>query len=120
MSILPWVVFLWLMAIGVVGMATSRNYLHLIACLSVCQSSTYVLLLSIGFKWEAKAPIFHDHPPGTPVVDEVMQALVLTDVVVGAAVTALLLAMAIQVSKRRKTLDPQRLAPMHPPADRRS
>ena len=114
MSILPWVVFLWLMTIGVIGMATSRNFLHLIACLSVCQSSTYVLLLSIGFRWGAKAPIFHDHPPGTPVVDSVMQALVLTDVVVGAAVTALLLAMAIQVSKRRSTLDPQRLAPMQP------
>jgi len=111
-NLLPWTVAAWLLAIGLFGMTTSRNYLHLIGCLSVCQSSTYVLLLSIGFRWGAKAPIFQDRPPGTQVVDPVMQALVLTDIVVGAAVTALLLAMAIQVAKRRGTVDPQRLAPM--------
>jgi multicomponent Na+:H+ antiporter subunit C len=43
-----------------------------------------------------------------------MQALVLTDIVIGAAVTALLLAIAIQVQKRRGTLDPQRLRPLRP------
>ncbi len=44
-----------------------------------------------------------------------MQALVLTDIVVGAAVTALLLVIALQVHKRRGTLDPQALRPMRPP-----
>ena len=39
-----------------------------------------------------------------------VQALALTDVVVEAAVTALLLAFAIQAYKRFGTLDPQELA----------
>ena len=39
----------------------------------------------------------------------VVQALALTDVVVEAAVTALLLALAIQAHKRFGTLDPQEL-----------
>ena len=38
-----------------------------------------------------------------------MQALALTDVVVGAAVTALLLALVVQVHKRAGTLDPDKL-----------
>lgn len=114
-SALPWAVCAWLFAIGLYGAATSRNYLHLIGCLSVCQSSTYVLLLAIGYRTGGAAPVFHDHPPGTPVVDPVMQALALTDIVVGAAVTALLLAMTIQVFKRRGCIDPQRLRPMQPP-----
>jgi multicomponent Na+:H+ antiporter subunit C len=38
-----------------------------------------------------------------------MQALALTDVVVGAAVTALLLALVVQVHKRAGTLDPDEL-----------
>ncbi|MBE7218343.1 MAG: NADH-quinone oxidoreductase subunit K [Caulobacteraceae bacterium] len=114
MSVLPWIVAAWLFAIGLYGMATSRNYLHLVGCLSVCQSSTYVLLLGIGYRWGQGPPIFYDHPPGTPAVDPVVQALVLTDVVVGATVTALLLAMAVQVHKRRGTLDPQGLRPMRP------
>jgi multicomponent Na+:H+ antiporter subunit C len=115
MAVLPWLVAAWLLGIGIYGMATSRNYIHLIGCLSVCQSGTYVLLLGIGFRWGAGAPVFFDHPPGTPAVDPVMQALVLTDIVVGAAVTALLLVIALQVHKQRGTIDPQQLRPMRPP-----
>ncbi|WP_253188868.1 sodium:proton antiporter [Roseomonas mucosa] len=85
MTLLPWLVSVWLFAIGLYGILTSRHYVHLIACLSVTQSGTYVLLLAAGFRWQAGPPVFHDHPPGTPAVDPVVQALVLTDIVVGAA-----------------------------------
>ncbi len=112
MTILPWAVTGFLFFIGVYGIITSRNYVHLIGCLSVVQSSTYVLLLAVGFRWHAGAPIFYDHPPGTPAVDPVVQALVLTDIVVGATVSALLLAIALQLHKRRNTLDPEELRPI--------
>jgi multicomponent Na+:H+ antiporter subunit C len=71
-----------------------------------------VLLLSIGYRWGAVVPVFYDHPVGTPAVDPVVQALVLTDIVVGATVTALLLAMAIQVDRKYRELDPQKLRPL--------
>ncbi len=112
MTLLPWFIVGWLFFIGLYGVVTSRNYLHLIGCLSVIQSSTYVLLLSVGFRWGAGPPIFYSHPPGTPAVDPVVQALVLTDIVVGATVTALLLALALQVHKRTQTMDPEALRPM--------
>ncbi|MFC0410140.1 sodium:proton antiporter [Roseomonas elaeocarpi] len=112
MSVIPWLAAAWLFAIGLYGIVTSRHYIHLIACLSVAQSGTYVLLLAIGFRWNAGPPVFFDHPPGTPAVDPVVQALVLTDIVVGAAVTALLLTLALQVHKRKGTLDPEALRPM--------
>ena len=112
MSVLAYGVAAWLFAIGLYGIATSRNDIHLVGCLSVCQSATYVLLLAVGYRWNLAAPIFYDHPPGTPAVDPVVQALVLTDIVVGATLSALLLVMAIQVHKRRGTLDPERLRPM--------
>ena len=112
MTLLPCVVTVWLFGIGIYGVITSRHYLHLIGCLSVVQSSTYVLLLSVGYRWGAGPPIFYDHPPGTPAVDPVVQALVLTDIVVGATVTALLLALALQVHKRRGTVDPEQLRPL--------
>jgi multicomponent Na+:H+ antiporter subunit C len=111
-SLLPWFVAAWLLGIGLYAIVTSRNFVHLVGCLSVVQSSTYVLLLAIGFRRNAIAPIFYTHPPGTPAVDPVLQALVLTDVVVGATVTALLLALVLQVHKRRGTLDPEDLRPM--------
>ncbi len=112
MSVLPWLVAAWLFGVGLYGIASSRSFIHLIGCLSVCQSSTYVLLLAIGYRWGAVAPVFYDHPPGTPAVDPVVQALVLTDIVVGATVTALLLAMALQVDRKYRELDPQKLRPL--------
>jgi multicomponent Na+:H+ antiporter subunit C len=45
-------------------------------------------------------------------VDPVVQALTLTDVVVGTTVTAMLLAIAVQVHKRYGTLDPEELRSM--------
>jgi multicomponent Na+:H+ antiporter subunit C len=111
MNVLPWFVAAWLFGAGIFGIVTSRNFIHLIGCLSVCQSATYVLILSVGYRWKAGPPIFYDHPPGTPAVDPVVQALVLTDIVVGASVTALLLAMVMRVQGKRGTLDPHELAP---------
>jgi multicomponent Na+:H+ antiporter subunit C len=102
----------WLFAIGVYGIITSRHFVHLIGCLTVVQSATYVLLLSVGYKTDAGAPIFADHPVGSPAVDPVVQALSLVDVVVEATVVALLLALAVDAAKRFGTLDPQELRAM--------
>jgi multisubunit Na+/H+ antiporter MnhC subunit len=40
MTLLPWLVCLWLFGIGIYGMITSRNAVHLIGCLSVVQAGT--------------------------------------------------------------------------------
>ena len=109
MHIFPFVVVVWILAVGLYGVVTSRHLIHLTMCLIVVQSSTYVLLLAVGYRTGAVAPYFFDVPVHTPAVDPVVQALALTDVVVEAAVTALLLAFAIQAHKRFGTLDPQQL-----------
>ena len=112
MSFLPYVVSVWICLGGLYGIVTSRNLLHTIVCLSVVQSSTYVLLLAIGYRKDAVAPIFIDIPRDTPAGDPVVQALTLTDIVVGGAVTALLLAIAVQIHKHLDTLDPDELDPL--------
>jgi len=110
-SFLPYAVVAYVAAIGLYGVVTSRNLVHLVICLSVMQSSSYLLLLSIGSQKDASAPIFADVPLGTRAVDPVVQALTLTDVVVGTTVTALLLALAVQAHKRYGTADPSELRP---------
>ena len=112
MNGIAYLVVIWLFLVGLYGITTSRNLIHLVICLSVVQSATYVLLLSVGYRRGAGPPIFYDVPPGTPAVDPVVQALVLTDIVVGATVTALLLALAVQIHKRKRSLDPERLRSM--------
>jgi multicomponent Na+:H+ antiporter subunit C len=109
MSLLAYLVAVWLFLIGIWGVVSSRHLVHLVMCLAVTQSSTYVLLLGIGYRNGGTAPIFGDIPQSTPVVDPVVQALTLTDVVVSATVSALLLALAVQAHKRYGSVDPDDL-----------
>jgi len=109
MSIFPYLIAAWLFLVGLYGVISSRNFAHIAMCLAVVQSSTYVLLLTIGYKFGGVAPIFADVPVGTPAVDPVVQALMLTDVVVEATVVALLLSLAVQIQKAAGTVDPDKL-----------
>jgi len=108
-SVYPYLVAAWLLGVGLYGVITSRNYVHLIVCLTVMQASTYILLLAVGYVNGGSAPIFADIPTTSLVVDPVVQALTLTDVVVEATVVALLLALVIQANKRFGTTNPDRL-----------
>jgi multicomponent Na+:H+ antiporter subunit C len=101
----------WLLLAGSFGIARSRNLIHAIVCLSVAQAGTYVLLLSVGFQKAATPPVFGSpaSKPSLSVTDPVIQAMTLTDIVVSATVTALLLALTIQIHKRHGTVDPDEL-----------
>ncbi len=112
MSYLPYLVAAWLFFVGLYGVVSSRNLIHLVVCLSVMQSSTYVLLLAVGYVDKGTAPIFKDVPVGTKAVDPVVQALTLTDVVVSVTVAALLLALSMDAHERAGTVDPDELHAM--------
>jgi multicomponent Na+:H+ antiporter subunit C len=109
MNMLPYAVAAWLFVIGLYGVVSSRNLIHLCVCLSVLQSSTYVLLISIGYRAGARAPILTGIPKNSPIVDPVVQALVLTDVVVEVTVLALLLALSVRAGILFGTMDPDEL-----------
>lgn len=111
MSIYGYLVAAWLMLIGMLGIVRSRDLIHTVVCLAVAQAGTYVLLLSVGFQYKAGPPVFGSpaEKPTLAVTDPVVQAMALTDIVVSATVTALLLAIVIQVHKRHGTVDPDEL-----------
>ena len=100
----------WICVVGLYGIVTSRNLIHLALCLTVTQSSTYVLLLAVGYVHGGGAPIFKGVKLGTTAVDPVVQALTLTDIVVSVTVIALILALALDVAPRLGTIDPDELA----------
>jgi multicomponent Na+:H+ antiporter subunit C len=110
MQVFPFIVAAWIVVVGLYGLVTSRDLIHQIVCLIVVQSSTYVLLLGVGYVTGGVAPYFSDISQHAKAVDPVVQALALTDIVVEAAVTALLLSFAVQAHKRFATLDPHDLA----------
>ena len=65
MQIFPFIVVAWILAVGLYGIVTSRHLVHLIICLIVVQSSTYVLLLGVGYK-PARWPRTSSTSRGTP------------------------------------------------------
>jgi multicomponent Na+:H+ antiporter subunit C len=109
MSVAPYVLAVWLLLVGLFGIVNSKNLIHLALCVTVAQSGTYVLLLAIGYRTHATAPIFSDVPRTRRAVDPVVQALTLTDIVVGFTVAALLVALALKAHEHTGTLDPGRL-----------
>ena len=62
---LPYLVAAWLLLVGLYGIVSSHNLIHMVVCLSIVQSSTYVLLLSIGYRSGRRrrsSPIFPSAP----------------------------------------------------------
>jgi multicomponent Na+:H+ antiporter subunit C len=105
-SFLPYAAAAWLFVVGLWGVVSSTNLVRTVLSLTVVQSSTYLVLLGVGYRAGAKAPIVADIPTSSRLVDPVVQVLVLTDVVIEATVTALLLALIVQAHKRFGSLDP--------------
>ena len=109
MSFLPFAVAAWLFVVGLYGIVTSQNLVRTIISLAVVQTSTYVLLVGVGYVHGGKAPIYADITQVSKAVDPVVQVLVLVDIVVEATVTALLLALAVQAHKRFGSVNPHDL-----------
>jgi multicomponent Na+:H+ antiporter subunit C len=106
MSFFPFAVAAWLFVIGLWGIVTSRNLVRSVLCLTVVQSSTYLALIGVGYRSAGKAPIVADIPVVEKLVDPTVQVLVLTDIVIEATITALLLALVVQGHKRFGSVDP--------------
>jgi multicomponent Na+:H+ antiporter subunit C len=113
MNALPYLVAGWICLVGLYGIVTSRNLIHLALCLTVTQSSTYVLLLTVGYVKGGGPPIFKDVKLGTTAADPVVQSLTLTDIVVSVTVLALILALALDVHREKGTVDPDEIVEMH-------
>jgi multicomponent Na+:H+ antiporter subunit C len=111
-SFLPYAVAGWICVVGLYGIVTSRDLIHLGICLTVTQSSTYVLLLAVGYVRHGGPPIFKGVRLGTTAVDPVVQALVLTDIVISVTVLALILALALDVHRHAGTVDPDEIGAM--------
>ena len=112
MSFLPYAVAAWLFVVGLWGVVTSRHLVRTVLSLTIVQSSTYLVLLGVGYRTAGKAPIVADISHNFKLVDPVVQVLVLTDIVIEATVTALLLALVVQAHKRFGSVDPADLRPL--------
>lgn len=98
-----------LMLIGLWGMFSHRNILRIIIGISLFDTGIHIVMVAIGYVTRGTAPIIDKALPAseavTRAVDPVPSALVVTAIVIGLAVTAIMLAYAIRLYKAKGTLD---------------
>jgi multicomponent Na+:H+ antiporter subunit C len=99
--------------LGVYTILTRRNLLKIVLGLSLMESACYVLLISMAYRRGSTAPVLLKPPPGETerslaegnVADPVLQNIALTAVVIGVAVTAVLLTTVVRLAQHYRSLD---------------
>ncbi|MEO5366993.1 MAG: NADH-quinone oxidoreductase subunit K [Magnetococcus sp. WYHC-3] len=98
-----------LILIGLYGALTHRNILHMIVSFSVASTGVNVVLVAVGYLSGRTAPILDSTLSAAQAVERITdptpQALVLTAIVIGVGVTALMLAFALKLHASKGGLD---------------
>lgn len=102
-----------LFCVGLYTVLSRRNIIKIIMGLSLMESSTYLLLISMSYRRGSTAPVLLSPPGGKTmeglargnVADPVLQNFCLTAIVIGVAVTAVFLAVAVRIAQHYRTLD---------------
>lgn len=98
-----------LMVIGLWGMLTQKNLIKIVIGFSLFDAGLNIAIVSLAYIKNSTAPILDKAVDATNasklIADPVPQALVLTSIVIGLGVTALMLAYVLKMYKEKKSLD---------------
>lgn len=97
-----------LVLVGLWAMLTRKNLIKIIIGFSIIDTGVHLIMVSIGYIQGRTAPILDASLSAADaahkVVDPIPSALVLTAIVIGLAVTALMLVYAVQMYHHKKSL----------------
>jgi multicomponent Na+:H+ antiporter subunit C len=98
-----------LILIGAWGALTNRNLLRMIIAFTIADSGVNLVIVAVGYMRGRTAPIIDSAVSAAAavqrIIDPVPQALVLTAIVIGVGVTALMLAYAYRLYAQKRSLD---------------
>ena len=96
-----------LILIGLYAALTKKSLIKIVIGLSIVDAGIHLLLIAIGYINLGTAPIFSPgyEDAAAKMVDPVPQALVLTAIVIGFAVTAVALSLVIRLYRHHHTLE---------------
>ena len=109
-----------LFCLGLYTVLTRRNLIKMVMGLSLMESSTYLLFISMAYRSRSTAPVLLNPPKGQSqeqlaagnVADPVLQNFCLTAIVIGVAVTAVFLSVVVRIAQHRRTLDADEIREM--------
>ena len=93
-----------LVLIGLVVIVTKKDLIKMVMGLALVEAGVNLLLVATGYISDSVAPIF-TNAPSTDMVMPTVQAMTLTNIVIGIATTALLLSFVMVISRKYGTRD---------------
>lgn len=104
-----YILCLGLFCIGLYCVLRKRNIIKIIIGLGIIEYAINLFFVLVGYRMHGRAPILAKDQAITNMVDPIPQALVLTSIVIGLAVTALIVAIAIRLYEKYGTFDITRI-----------
>lgn len=94
-----------LFCVGVYCVLVKRNLIKIIIGIGIAEYAVNLFLVLIAYRMNGRAPILEKDTEILNIVDPLPQALVLTSIVIGLAVVALMVALAVRIYQRYGTFD---------------
>ncbi|MDP6686067.1 MAG: sodium:proton antiporter [Candidatus Omnitrophota bacterium] len=94
-----------LFCVGLYCILRKRNLIKIIIGIGIAEYAVNLFFVLIGYTFHGRAPIESPTEAVFDMVDPLPQALVLTAIVIGLAVTALVASIAVRVYEKYKTFD---------------
>ena len=118
-GVIPYILSFALLLIGIYAIVAKKNIIKIILGVLVAEYSVNLFLLLLGYRWGGRAPIVSpqdiDHTGNAGMefiresVDPIPQALILTSIVIGLAMVAMMVALALRIYDRYGTFDISRI-----------
>lgn len=105
---IPYIAVVGLIIIGLSAVIFKKNLIKIIIGITIIQSGVNLFLITLGYREGSTAPIWTSSPGGV-MAFPVPQALTLTSIVIGVAVTALMLSLVIHLYRHHGTLDVRKM-----------
>lgn len=94
-----------LFCIGLYCIIVKRNMIKIIIGMGIIDYATFLFLVLVGYRMDGRSPIYSKTQEVRNMVDPIPQALVLTAIVIGLAVLALMISIAIRLYEKYGTFD---------------
>ena len=105
----PYILCTVLLLLGIYGVIAKKNLVKIVIGLCIIEYATNLLLILIGYRTGGSAPIFtkaeDTAAQASTFVDPLPQALIVTSIVIGLGVTAMLIALCLRLYEKYGTFD---------------
>ncbi len=94
-----------LFSIGIYCLLVKKNLIKKIVGLGIAEYAINLFFILLGYRNQGEAPILSDQVSTVNFVDPLPQALILTSIVIGLGITALMVAIVLRIYEKYKTFD---------------